>query len=120
MSPADDQEDSFIGTFRHPLLDPACPAAQSGVQVGDRILGSFPSRMNPRRVAEQVATPYRFGLDRIATGAKVANLDVTRDAREFTYGIKPRLIPGGFRVAYRASGDATAPFFRWDSPQGGR
>jgi M61 glycyl aminopeptidase len=95
-------------------LDPDGPAARAGARIGDRILVCSPSRMNPPRIGDEVATPYRLGLNRIASGAEIANLEVARDGKDLTIGIQPRLIPGGFRVAYRARGGATERFFRYD------
>lgn len=101
-------------------LDPDGPAARAGFPVGDRIFGTSPTRSQRPRVADQVTTPYRFGLNRIATGAKVAHLDVQRGGEELVLSIEPRIIPGGTRTAYRARGEATERFFRYDPAQGVR
>ncbi|MCI0586755.1 MAG: hypothetical protein L0323_07955 [Planctomycetes bacterium] len=101
-------------------LDPEGPAARVGARIGDRVLACSPSRMNPPGIGDDVATPYRFGLNTFASGAEIANLEVTRDGKDLTIGIQPRLIPGGFRVAYRARDGATERFFRYDPQQDGR
>ncbi|HSD11188.1 MAG TPA: hypothetical protein VLF14_09400, partial [Candidatus Binatia bacterium] len=93
-------------------LDPDGPAARAGFKIGDQIVGCAPSRMNPPRVGASVATPYRFGLNRLASGAKVGTLDVVRDGRELTLSIEPRPIPGGLRTAYRRGGEALDRFFQ--------
>jgi C-terminal processing protease CtpA/Prc len=101
-------------------LDPDGPAARAGFEVGDRIFGDSPTRVGPPRVTDGVTTPYRFGLNRLATGAKVARIDVLRDGKELTLSIEPRIIPGGLRTAFRDRGDVDERFFRYDPPRGGR
>ncbi|MGH7150214.1 MAG: hypothetical protein ACREIU_05935, partial [Planctomycetota bacterium] len=93
-------------------LDPDGPAARAGFKVGDRILGYSPVRADPPRITDRIMTPYRFGLNRIASGAKVARLDVERDGKELALSIEPRLVPGGVRTGYRAGGEAVGRFFR--------
>jgi hypothetical protein len=78
------------------------PAAQA-VRIGDQILGCSPARNRPPRIGASVATPYRFGLSCIASGAEAAELDVVRDGAELKLSVAPRLIAGGVRTAYRAS-----------------
>jgi hypothetical protein len=101
-------------------LDPDGPAARAAFKVGDRIFGYSPTRSNQPRVGDRVTTPYRFGLNRLATGAKVASIDVEREGKEITLSIEPRIIPGGFRTGYRASGDAVGRFFRCEPPSSAR
>ncbi len=98
-------------------VDPEGPAARADVKVGDRIQGYSPSRSRPPRIAESVKTPYRFGLNCIASGAEVAEIDVLRDGTEVKLRVEPRLISGGVRTAYRASGEKLESFFKHDPQQ---
>lgn len=97
-------------------LDPDGPAARAGFKVGDRISGDSPTRASRPRLSDRVTTPYRFGLNRLATGAKVAHIDVMREGKELTMSIEPSVIPGGVRTVYRAPAEATARFFRYNPP----
>ncbi len=95
-------------------VDPEGPAARADVKIGDRIFGYFPTRTHPPRIAGSVTTPFRCGLDAIASGAEAAELDVLRDGRELKLSVVPRLIPGGVRTGYRAGSEHLAEFFRYD------
>lgn len=95
-------------------VDPQGPAARAQVRVGDRIFGYFPTRGHPPRIAASVTTPFRFGLNCIASGAEVAEIDVLRDGAELRLRVEPRLIPGGLRSAYRASGEELDRFFAYE------
>jgi hypothetical protein len=107
-------------TGRVAAVDPGGPAARAGIKVGDRIAGFSPKRSRPPRIDDSVRTPFRFGLDRIASGADVAELDVLRDGIERKIRVEVRLVPGGVRTAYRAATSALDEFFRFDPPRPAR
>jgi hypothetical protein len=93
-------------------LDPEGPAARAGFAIGDRIVDCAPTRPNPPRIREGVETPYRFGLNTIASGAKVATIEVERSGKRLALEIEPRLIAGGVRTSYRAGAETRQRFFR--------
>ena len=97
-------------------IDPDGPATSAGLRVGDRILRSGPARPNPPRILDSVKTPYRFGLDTIASGAEVATIEVERAGANLTLSVKPRLIAGGVRTAYRPGPDTLERYFRYAPP----
>lgn len=97
-------------------LDPNGPAARAGFAIGDRILGCSPGRMHPPDVRASVETPYRFGLNIIASGAKVATIDVERAGNRLELSLEPRLIAGGVRTSYRRGRTTFERFFRYEPP----
>jgi hypothetical protein len=94
-------------------IDPDGPAAGTSLQVGDELLGFSPARENRPTVGDSVTTTFRFGLDRIASGAEEAVLDVQRAGQELQVRVVPRLISGGFRTAYQPEGESLADFFNY-------
>jgi predicted metalloprotease with PDZ domain len=93
-------------------IDPEAPAARAGFEVSDRIVSCSPGRQNPPRIRDGVATPYRFGLNAIASGAAAATIEVERRGKPLSLSVAPRLIAGGVRTPYRGGSPAVERFFR--------
>ena len=97
-------------------LDPDGPAASAGLAIGDRILKCVPTRPNPPRILDSVETPYRFGLNTIASGAEVATIELERAGEKLALSVKPRLVPGGVRTSYRPGSETLERLFRYAAP----
>jgi hypothetical protein len=97
-------------------LDPEGPAAAAGVEVGDAIRGYFPSRSERPRIDASVATPFRFGLERLEPGVAGAFVDVVRDGRESRLPITPGLVAGGWLARFIPDEPRTDAFFDYEPP----
>jgi hypothetical protein len=92
-------------------IDPAGPAASSGLVVGDRIVGYGPQRGNPPILGDEAPGNHRFGLNKVPSGAKSVPLDVVRDGRSQRVDIVPVLVPGGRRIQLKWNPDRRTGFF---------
>ncbi len=93
------------------MVDPSGPAAQAGMEIGDRILGYFPRRSGAVHVRPGIG-PYLYGLDRLDPAAKQAFLDIIRGDTEIRVPIKVRPIDGGtIRGASPVESDELDAFF---------
>jgi hypothetical protein len=107
-----------LGVGRVLAIDPEGPAAGTGLQVGDKLCGYFPSRTTGVEIRESVETKYRFGLNRVAVGIEGTYIEAIRESRELKLPLTPRPIPGGFRTEYDASGETLARFFAFRAASG--
>jgi hypothetical protein len=92
-------------------IDSAGPAASSGLLVGDRIVGYGTQRGNPPILGDEAPQQYRFGLNRIPSGAKSAPLDIVRDGQSRRVDIAPVLVAGGQRIQLQWNPDRHTGFF---------
>jgi hypothetical protein len=71
--------------------------------------------MGPR-VGESVATPFRFGLERLEPSVAGAFVHVVREGRESRIPITPRLIPGGWVSRFVPDQRKIDLFFDYEPP----
>jgi hypothetical protein len=93
-------------------IDPKGPCAASGIQLGDRIFGRFPTPAVKPEIGSEVTTTYRFGLDGFEPGEPDAFLDVQRGTEELRIQFTPRLMPGGYRAGIAKDDPRAIAFFR--------
>jgi predicted metalloprotease with PDZ domain len=93
-------------------IDSAGPAASAGLLPGDRIVAYGAQRGNPPILSDEAPKNYRFGLNRIPSGAKSVPLDVERNGQSRSMEIVPVLVPGGRRAQLQWNPERSTGFFQ--------
>jgi hypothetical protein len=93
-------------------IDSAGPAASAGLLQGDRIVAYGAQRGNPPILSGEAPKEYRFGLNRIPSGAKSVPLDVVRDGQSRRVEVVPILVPGGYRIQMQWNPKRSTGFFQ--------
>ena len=92
-------------------IDPAGPAANVDLRVGDRIIDIGDRRGDPPTIGPSELTRYRFGLNVVPSGARTVTLRVSRSGSVSEVQVAPVRRPGGVRHPLRWNPERGAGFF---------